>query len=536
MRDTPSMRCGYGMQLDAAWVVLLAMAALTLLLKLDYANLFLFDESLYCGVTADMAAHGQWLYPTEGGVFWGIYGKPPLINWLQAASTWLLGWSVFSLRLPTALGMLALIGLTGLTAAWLLGRHGGLCAAGMMLLSARLVHTGRHILLENLVAPLFAASLLLYACSMRDVKNGDTENSWRPTYVVAAGLCMALGILTKQAFGLFAPAAVALAEVTLRRRGWMARLAVAGGVTVAASAWWFIAAYREVGGYFLDSFLGYHVTARFAGALEGHVRGLNAYAASLDDNLWVMPWALAAIGWAAIYPRLKVDWLKFIFIAWTALSGIEFFVVGIAVKTFLPWYQWVVMPPLFIGASHVVVTWLQLSSAPRWVRLSVPMTVVTAAAVSARLDAVVSFVVAGAIVIWFTQHNLLDRVSLRHREMLAVGVVGVLGVVVANPWHGGDGRYRVSEMIHEHIADGAHVTVAGDDWLRVWMCYAPEAERVTWSGSCGDVKKLGRAAQILVLDGKAADCAGEVLGDLREIFRGKTKQGPIVAFARPSLQ
>jgi 4-amino-4-deoxy-L-arabinose transferase-like glycosyltransferase len=523
------------MRLDAAWVVLLTMAALTLFLKLDYANLFLFDESLYCGVTADMAAHGQWLYPTDGGVFWGIYGKPPVINWLQAAATWLLGWSVFSLRLPTALGMLGLIALTGLTASRLLGRHSGLCAAGMMLLSARLVHTGRHILLENLVAPLFAASLLLYAFSMRDVKNGDSQESWRPMYVVAAGLCMALGILTKQAFGLFAPAAVVLAEVTFRRRGWMTRLAIAGGVTVAASAWWFVATYLEVGGPFLDSFMGYHVTARFAGALEGHVRGLNAYAASLDDNLRVMPWALAAIGWVSIYPRLKVDWLKFLFVAWTALSGIEFFVVGVAVKTFLPWYQWVVMPPLFIGAAHVVVTWLQLSSVPRWVRFSVPLTVVTAAAVSARLDAVISLVVAGVVVIQFTQRKFLDRVSLRHREIFAVGLVGVLGIVVANPWHGGDGRYRVSEMIHGYIADGAHVTVAGDDWLRVWMCYAPEAERVTWSGSCDEVKELGQKTQILVLDGKAADCSDEMPGNPRELFRGKTKQGIIVALARQGI-
>lgn len=514
------------------WIVLSGMAALVLLLKLDYSNLFLFDESLYCGATADMAAHGTWLYPTDGGEFYGIYGKPPLVNWLQAVSAWVFGWSIFALRLPTALGMLSLILLTGYTATRLVGRRAGLVAAGMMLLSTGIVHTGRHILLENLLAPLICAALIVYAKSTQPSSDDRGTALWRGVCVVAAGILLALAILTKQAFALCAPAAIVTAELICRRPGWLLRLAVLGATTSLASAWWFAATYVEVGAPFVDSIVGYHIVERFGHALEGHVRGLNAYAKSLDAHLRLLPWSIAAIGWVAIYGRLVEAWHRFLFIAWSALAAIEFVLVGMVVKTFLPWYQLIVMPPLFIGAASFLLTWLRLASLPRWVRWSVPLAIGTAAATSARLDAVIALATLAVLALLLARYGWLERLTHRQREVAAAAMVGVVGVVVANPWHGGDGRYATAALLSERQVAPDRVTVIGDDWLRVWMCYTPDARRLQWRGRCADLLAPTRDARAVVLDGKSAQCEVAALDLGREIYRGKTKQGPIVAFVR----
>jgi len=517
---------------DPAWLLLGVAAAVVLLLKLGYARLFLFDESLYCGTTADMATHGQWLYPTEHGQFYGIYGKPPLINWLQAASAHIFGWSIFSLRLPTALGMLALILLTGRTALVLLGRRAGLVAATLIILSARMVHTGRHILLEDIVAPLFAASLLLYTAALHrdeplDRATASGASSW--LLVIAAGLCMALAVLTKQAFALFAPAAIVAAELILRRPGWLRRLSLVAFVTFVASAWWFVASYRAVGAPFVDSLLGYHVQARFGAVLEGHARGLNAYGAALDDHLRVLPWAFAAVGWVAIYPRLTEAWQRFLFVAWSALAVIEFVVVGLAIKTFLPWYQIVVMPPLFIGAAHAILAFFDLSSAPRWVRWSVPLAAAAAIATSARLDAIVALAAVAGLALLAARSGRFDKVPTTTRELVLITLAGVLGVVVANPWHGGDGRYKVAQLMSaRHIAP-ADTVVVGDEWRRVWRCYAPDVHRVEWSGSCDDIADQTQRARYLILDGEAAACS---IDAAESLLREKTKQGDIALYVR----
>ncbi|MEO1172158.1 MAG: glycosyltransferase family 39 protein, partial [Myxococcota bacterium] len=187
---------------DPVVMVLIAGAALALLLGLGWSPLFLYDESLYCGVTADMDQHQQWLYATDDGEFFGWYGKPPLINWLQKLSTTIFGWSIWALRLPTALGMLALIGLVIKTGSWLGGRDLGLLSGAAVLLSARMVHTGRHILLEDLVVPLFAAALLLWAIALEEQQRRQKPH-WLA--LVGAGLTVAAAILTKQAFAAFAP-------------------------------------------------------------------------------------------------------------------------------------------------------------------------------------------------------------------------------------------------------------------------------------------------------------------------------------------
>ena len=300
-------------------LILLVGAACALLCNLGRATLLLWDESLYCGTTADMQRAGTWIYPTLDGEFFPWYGKGVLINWLQQGATQGLGWSIAALRLPTALGMLLTFVLVSWQARKLAGRQVAWCTLALMMCSAEMLQLGRHIMLENLILPCNCIAFIAYTMVWRETEPGtETEAPLRPWRAMAwcliAALAMATTLLTKQAFGLFAPTALLVAEGVFWRRKAVLRLLFVGSGVLVGAGWWFVLAYRRVGAPFMDSLWGYHLTQRFTTTLEGHSRGLNAYAISVDQYLGVMPWVLGLVGWVMLLGTLRQTWQRFL---WT---------------------------------------------------------------------------------------------------------------------------------------------------------------------------------------------------------------------------
>ena len=90
-----------------------------------------YDEGYYSQVALQMVERGDWVTPYANGV--RFLEKPPLMYWATAASFKIFGVSEFALRLPTALGVIALVWIVTLMARRASGPRtamiAGLCTA-----------------------------------------------------------------------------------------------------------------------------------------------------------------------------------------------------------------------------------------------------------------------------------------------------------------------------------------------------------------------------------------------------------------------
>ena len=121
------------------------------------------------GVT--MNESGNYLVPRVGGKFY--FRKPPLINWITAASFKLTGvHSEWTARLPSALAVLAVaFGLIRLGAKSL-GATGALLAAIVWLTNFGSVEKGRLIEIEALYVSLTALAFVFWIAAYRSEKSG----------------------------------------------------------------------------------------------------------------------------------------------------------------------------------------------------------------------------------------------------------------------------------------------------------------------------------------------------------------------------
>ena len=471
-------------------------ATLAVLLPIATLTIQPWDEGLYCSTTVDMIEHKTILYPTSNGDFFSWYGKPPMINWLHMLSTRALGATTVGWRLPTALGMICLIILIWANGVVLGGRVVGAVAAAFALLSPELLGMGRRIWLEDMVAPFYALGMLAYAYGF--AKRGAKQ--WLA--IAGAGLAFGLAVLTKQAFALLAPTAVAITELIFRRPGWWRRTLVLGAVVVGSSLWWFLVTAKAVGQPALDSWIGYHVVARFTETLEGHGRKPNAYASSLQGYLTILPWGLAALGWVLLWSKKNATRVpNQLYFGWTALFALQYLVVGLVMKTYLDWYQIVVVLPLFVGAAYLAQeAWLH--GKPGWVPWVIPIAVTSTVAGSTRVDGVAAIALLGIGATWASRRLEWLRRWVGPRSLMLAAAA--LGLVAANPLKAADWRAEITALLGRDSAP----TIVGDpaSWY-AWRCYLPHARHYEWPHSCAEVERLVATAPAIVLEGDARSCA-----------------------------
>jgi 4-amino-4-deoxy-L-arabinose transferase-like glycosyltransferase len=87
------------------------------------------DEAREAGIVQDVVA-GHWLWPRFNGEL--LPDKPILYHWLAAVPCRAAGFSETTVRLPSALAGAAVVGLTGVLGAAILGARAGLIAAGLV--------------------------------------------------------------------------------------------------------------------------------------------------------------------------------------------------------------------------------------------------------------------------------------------------------------------------------------------------------------------------------------------------------------------
>lgn len=303
------------------------------------------DEGLYCAATQAMRQTGQWLYAVHRGRFDGWYGKPPLINWLHRVSTDALGWSLLSLRLPTALATASTIVLAWALGVRLAGRGAGAIAAALLLLAAPYLTEGRFVLLEPLLAAFTLAAILVY-----DLGTSQSTRAAAACSVAAGALCAA-AILTKQILGLFPVLAILGGEALLRRPGYGRRALIFLVTTLLLSGWWFVLVHQEVGEELSRWFFERHVVGRMEGAVEGHanapglyLRRVSAYAPAI-----VVPAAIAGLLGLLAYGRSR-----FASVALLLFALGHYLVHAALSKTMLPWYAWPIVPVLSVGLATLL--------------------------------------------------------------------------------------------------------------------------------------------------------------------------------------
>lgn len=102
-----------GRELGRQWLRVLGWAGtcwIVVFWRLGYLPLLDPDEAHYAEITREMSRAHEWFVPLLDGQ--PHIDKPVLFHWLQGTSFWLLGWTEFAARLPSALAALALMALT----------------------------------------------------------------------------------------------------------------------------------------------------------------------------------------------------------------------------------------------------------------------------------------------------------------------------------------------------------------------------------------------------------------------------------------
>ncbi|MCX7003156.1 MAG: glycosyltransferase family 39 protein [bacterium] len=144
---------------------------------------------------------------------WCYYSKPPMVAWLIAGATHLLGTAEWSVRLPAALLNVVTLGLLYLLGAAMFSRAAGFCAALAFVVTPATFAAGFFMTID---APLLCAWSLALLCTWHALHCTRGAAGWW----LGAGLAVAAGIFSKQMMLLFP--LLLLIFIALNRAYWPA--------------------------------------------------------------------------------------------------------------------------------------------------------------------------------------------------------------------------------------------------------------------------------------------------------------------------
>jgi 4-amino-4-deoxy-L-arabinose transferase-like glycosyltransferase len=171
------------------------------------------DEGRYAEMAREMLASGNWITPRLNGIKY--FEKPPLQNWMNAATFALFGLGEWQARLWTGLN-----GLLGIVLVYITGRKlwnptTGYMAA-MVLASAIYWTALAHV---NTLDMGLAGMMTLSLCSLLIAQRDEASRSERRNWMMACWAGMALAMMSKGLIGIVLPGAV-LASYILLQRDW----------------------------------------------------------------------------------------------------------------------------------------------------------------------------------------------------------------------------------------------------------------------------------------------------------------------------
>lgn len=240
-----------------------AIAALITLPGLGSGTLWDNSETAYGEVAREIFLTRDWIVLHFNGAPWFV--QPPLYFWFAAICAKLLGVSSFALRLPAAIGTIAMSGMTAYAVARQAGSRAGVYAGAILATALMQAIVGRLAIMDALLDLAVAATIFWW---FRAIQTG------RDSYFIYGWIAAALGFLAK---GPIAPVAALLVIVPYylwerrashaRPPGWRAWLA---GLLlfVALAAPWFVALWSRAGMTAVTELLGHYTFGRYTGTIE----------------------------------------------------------------------------------------------------------------------------------------------------------------------------------------------------------------------------------------------------------------------------
>jgi len=270
----------------ARWspLAVLVLAGCVMLPLLGHRPLTDWDEGIYAQVSREMLGH-SWLLPTWNGQPW--FEKPPLAIWIVAIFYKLFGVSEWTARLPSALAGMAVVTVVH---AWLRRQRGLLTAwlgAAIVLSTFGFLHIARVGETDTLLTLGCVVTLIGLSRVVRSESRG-----W-PLFW--GGFAVAL--MTKGAASVVLLPVLVVALVMARGKpGRSFWLSAAGFLAVVLP--WHLYVYSRAGATFVQEYVGYHVLARAAVPIEGHVTAWWFFVwvllVSAPPFALLLPWALPA--------------------------------------------------------------------------------------------------------------------------------------------------------------------------------------------------------------------------------------------------
>ena len=265
-----------------------------------------------------MLESGNYLVPQVGSE--PYFRKPPLVNWLVAASFKLTGVrNEWTARLPSVLCVL-LVALAFLTAARAsLGANASLCAALIWLANFSTIEKGRLIEIEVLYVSLFGLALIFWLAWWRERRSGWL--TWTVPWIF-----LGLGLLAKGPLHLLFFYAIVIAvlfyEKKLRQLFGVQHL-VGGLIMIAIFAAWALPYWQTM----KAANVGQNWSAQLTGRLTGDDFKLGSWLLNIPRGLaYFLPWTLLlplvwktrwtsdsdrnlsrALAWGAAIPFLLVN-------------------------------------------------------------------------------------------------------------------------------------------------------------------------------------------------------------------------------------
>ncbi len=326
-----------------------SLAALTLFAQLGHRGLNEPDEARIAGISREMISSGDWLVPRIYDH--AHFNKPPLANWLIAASFKLGGLNEWTARLPAALSALACVLFTMALAARILEREKAF-AAGLALLTSPLFFGMSQIIDYNMLL-----TLLVTASVWSSVAWMQDGRAWQRSLFY---LFLALAFLTKGPVG---PAIVAMALIGYRfgpgepraqRPLWHGPSALAASAL--ALSWFLVVAFRypELWSFFLKGEIYNRVFS------NEHHRNESFFFYFLLLPAGLLPWLRPAFrGARNCVRRFRDDRRIRLLACWVALPFIMF-TIG---KSKLPTY----ILPLYPALALILTSALKARTRSVWI-------------------------------------------------------------------------------------------------------------------------------------------------------------------------
>ncbi len=297
---------------------LLALTVFTFFFLLGSRALNEPDEGRYSEVAREMIETGNWLVPH----FWYLphLDKPPMTYWLVAVSMKLFGQNEWAVRLP-----LALAGISGVWAVWLLGCSIGGHRAGLwsalILQSSLLYFVMARMLTPDIFLTQFIAWAMYFFWRSWRALNCELRIANCEFYLChfAAWLAIALGFLTKGPVAVAVPLIALAALVIYRRKSFSQWKLLLGGLAGGLALFlvliipWFLAVFQRVP----DAFH-YMVFGQAAGHLLGTTiknrHGSFFYffgilAVGLLPWTWLLGWLWRRAHWRGLDVKSKDAWV-----------------------------------------------------------------------------------------------------------------------------------------------------------------------------------------------------------------------------------